>query len=316
MSASSRMKRFRPSRKDTVDGADGGEESRPLINEHTRLLPNRLDSDVVYLSPDDPAVSPYNLWSVRIVRYATVLLTALTLVWWTLMLVSAFVTPPGLHARGSAWFAFSYASLAMSTLVVTLLFFAAPSKAARVLSILMAALMGLDVIVLLAVDKTRHEEVWVGVASVVWALLMSVWALFADRTVQWGKHEEEERLTGRIETRRTVAEWAQVVMSTIALGIMAACLTLMTCSLVLRALDAKLAPPGDMYWVDEDQYQMHLYCHGNKTDARGNEMPTVLLEGGEDPVEDGLWQFAENAVKNGSISRFCFADRPGIAWVS
>ena len=307
------MKRFHPARQDD-DDAD--EESRSPVNEHTRLLPNRLDSDVIYLSPDDPAVSPYNLWTVRLVRYLTVLLTAITVVWWTLMLVSAFVTPPGLHLRGSTWFAFSYACVAVWTLVVTLLFFTAPSRAARVLSVIMAVLLGLDTIVLLAVEKTRREELWVGIASVVWALLVSLWALLADRTVAWGKHEEEERLTGRIETRRTVFEWLQVLGSSFALGLMTLVVVLMTFSLILRAVDAKLAPPGELYWVDGDKYQVHLYCSGNKTDAAGRTVPTVLIEGGEVPVENGLWQLAQNAVNNGSISRFCFADRPGMAWVS
>ena len=308
------MKRFHPARQDDDDADE--ESSRSPVNEHTRLLPNRLDSDVIYLSPDDPAVSPYNLWTVRLVRYATVLLTAVTVVWWTLMLVSAFVTPPGLHLRGSTWFAFSYACVAVWTLIVTLLFFTAPSRAARVLSVVMAVLLGIDAVMLLAVEKSRREELWVGIASVAWALLMSLWALLADRTVAWGKDEEEERLTGRIETRRTVVEWLQVLVSSFALGLMTLVVALMTFSLILRATDAGLAPPGELYWVDGDKYQLHLYCYGNKTNAAGRTVPTVLIEGGEVPVENGLWQLAQNAVTNGSISRFCFADRPGMAWVS
>ena len=80
-------------------------------DEHTRLLPNRLDS-TPYLSPDDPAVSPYNLWSVRLVRVITVLLAFIASLWWTLILISLFVTPPGFHAPGSPFFAFSFASVA------------------------------------------------------------------------------------------------------------------------------------------------------------------------------------------------------------
>ena len=106
---------------------------RPPPDEHTRLLPNRLDS-TPYLSPDDPAVSPYNLFSVRAIRLATVVLTCLTFIWWALMLISFFITPPGLHVRGSPFFAFSYASIAFLTLAVELLFFAVPSRSARVLS--------------------------------------------------------------------------------------------------------------------------------------------------------------------------------------
>jgi hypothetical protein len=291
-------------------------DTRSHINEHTRLLPNRLDSDVVYLRPDDPAVSLYNLWAVRVVRHVTGLLAALTLVWWTLMLVSAFVTLPGLHARGSAWCAFGYTSVALATLVVALLFFSAPSGAARALGGVMAVLLVADVVLILAADATRSEEVWVGAASAIWALLVAVWALAADHTAQWGKCEEQERLTGRRDMRRGAGEWMQVLLSTLALLTLTLSLVLMTCSLVLRALDAKEVPPGDMISVDGGQYRIHVYCRGNQTDAAGTKIPTVLFEGGEDPVEQGLWQFADDMLKNGSIGRYCFTDRPGIAWVS
>jgi hypothetical protein len=144
---------------------------------------------------------------------------------------------------------------------------------------------------------------------------MAIWTLLTDRLVEWGKFEEEERLTGRAERRRTLGQWTAVLVSTISMIILAIIAVLITCTLVLRALDAGLAPPGKLYWVDGDKYMMHVYCHGNKTGADGQTLPTVLLEGGEGPVEDGLWQFADHAVKNGSISRYCFVDRPGMAWV-
>ncbi|KAK4158138.1 hypothetical protein C8A00DRAFT_39523 [Chaetomidium leptoderma] len=314
------MKRFRSGR-EADDEDRSGHQSPPLgrsseethQDEHTRLLPNRVDGSH-YLSPDDPAVSPYNLWTVRFVRWVTVALTCISFVWWVVMVISVFLTPPGLHVRGSPFFAFSYATVALLTLAVSLLFFSVPSRPARVLGIVNAVVLLVDTIIILVVPGLRHAEIWVGIASVVWAALMAIWFVAADRTVQWGKAEEEERLTGRPESRRTVLEWTEVLLSTIALTATALAVVLMTCTLTLRAFDSGLAPPGERYWVDDNRYQIHLYCYGNKTDAAGATTTTVLFEGGEDPVEQGLWQFAENAVKNGSISRFCFADRPGMAW--
>ncbi|KAI1501743.1 hypothetical protein F5X99DRAFT_190296 [Biscogniauxia marginata] len=286
-------------------------ESAP--SEHTRLLPNRVES-THYLSPDDPAVSPYNLWSVRAVRWVTLLFAIVTFAWWLILLVSTFVTPPGFHTRGSGFFSFSYATLTLANLLFTLVFFAIPSKPVRICSIITAAFLLIDTILLIAVDKTRHEEGWSGIISVVWAFLMASWTLGTDRLVQWGKNEEEERLTGRAETRRTLAEWTAVLVSTLFMFILAIVVILTTCTLILRALDAGLAPLGKLYWVDGDKYMLHVYCHGNQTDSKGVKLPTVLLEGGEGPVEDGLWQFANNAITNGSISRYCFVDRPGFAW--
>lgn len=57
-------------------------------DERTRLLPPQNEH---YLSPDDPAVTPYNLWSIRAVRYLSVLFLAVTFLWWVLLLVSIFI---------------------------------------------------------------------------------------------------------------------------------------------------------------------------------------------------------------------------------
>lgn len=116
---------------------DGERSAHP--DEHTRLLPSRIDSPGHrLLAPDDPAVSPYNLWTIRILRYLTILFAVVTFVWWILVLVSAFATPPGIHTRGSGFFAFGYASLALANMLFTLVFFGVPSKAVRILTIVLA----------------------------------------------------------------------------------------------------------------------------------------------------------------------------------
>ncbi|KAL8323023.1 hypothetical protein RB597_008661 [Gaeumannomyces tritici] len=290
----------------------GGQRNSESYDEHTRLLPNRLDSDVpTYLNPDDPAVTPYNLWTVRLMRWVTVVFAMIAFLWWILQLVSIFITPPGLHTRGSVFFAFGYSTVSLAILAVALLFFAVPSKSIRVLSGVLSGLLIVDAIIILSVTHLRREETFVGSASVIWAFFTAVWTLLADEVVQWGKREEEERLTGRPETRRTLLEWTEVGISSIVIFVLCIAASLMTCTLFIRAVDSGLQPPGTRHWVDADKYQIHIFCAGNSTEL---DEPTVLIEGGEEPVENGLWQFADNAVRNGSMTRYCFADRPGFAW--
>lgn len=259
-------------------------------------------------------VSPYNLWSVRFLRYLTVLFLVVTFLWWTLLLVSIFVSPPMMHSRGSGFFDFSYTTLTAGCLLVILLFFSTPSKAAQVTTLVIAVLLLVDMVLIVAVPKLRIEEGWVGIASVVWATIMAIWIVLTDRVVAWGKHEEEERLTGRSENRRTLREWCSVLTSTVVLSVMAAIVVLLTATLILRSRDSTLAPPGERYYVDGDKYQVHLFCDGDETGPLGVKVPTVLFEAGEGPFEHGLLQFAEGALKNGSISRYCYADRPGFGW--
>jgi hypothetical protein len=99
-------------------------------------------------------------------RLATVALASITFLWWVLQLVSIFVTPPGLHTRGSGFYAFSYASIALAMLLFALMFFGTPSRSVRILCMIMAFILLVDTIIILAVQKTRIEEGWVGTISV------------------------------------------------------------------------------------------------------------------------------------------------------
>ncbi|KAJ5106217.1 hypothetical protein N7456_002892 [Penicillium angulare] len=279
--------------------------------ERTRLLPPEQSQG--YLSPDDPAVSPYNLWSVRAVRGLSLLALALSFVWWTFLLVSIFVSPPLMHSRGSGFFAFSYTTLATGYLVLGLLFFAVPSQPMAIWGIILSALLLIDMVIILAVPRMRLEEGWVGIGSVVWAASISVYQVIQNRAVAWGKREEEERLTGREETRRSLREWLVVFIQMVVLAIMTIAAILFTSTLTLRSIDVSLEPTGSRYSVYGDTYQVHLACVGDRTEANANE-PTILLEGDYGPVEETLQPFIDDAYRHGTIARYCYWDRPGIGW--
>lgn len=284
-------------------------------DERSRLLPSRRPppNRDGFLDPDDPAVSPYNLWSVRFLRYLTIIFLAITFIWWILLFVALFVSPPGLSSRGSGFFDFSYTTLTAGNLLVALLFFTSPSRANRVSVGIVAGLLLVDVILIAAVGRIRLEEGWIGIASVIWAALMALWCAVTDRVVDWGKREEEERLTGRPETRRTLKEWLAIFSETGIFVIFILIVILMTATLTLRALDAGLEMDGSRYSVDGGKYQVHLACIGEPKSA-DETTPTLLLEAGESPVEYDLEHWAYSAYQNGTISRYCYWDRPGYAW--
>lgn len=242
------------------------------------------------------------------------LFLAITFIWWVVLLVSIFVSPPGLSTRGSGFFDFSYTCLTIGNLLVALLFFASPSKAMRIISAIVAAFLLIDMVIILAVPRLRLEEGWPGIASVVWAALIAIWCVVTDRVVAWGKREEEERLTGRPETRRTLKEWLAVLVSNTILVFYLIIVILMTSTLILRARDASLQMVGERYYVDGDKYQVHLACIGNVTYTNGRKDPTVILEAGEEPSEYDFEHWAYSSWQNGTISRYCYWDRPGYAW--
>jgi pimeloyl-ACP methyl ester carboxylesterase len=248
-------------------------------------------------------------------RYLTILFLSITFVWWVLLLTSIFVSPPGMHTRGSGFFDFAYTCLTMGNLLIALLFFSAPCKAMRVSSAIIGFILLIDVIIIVADSTIRWEEGWVGITSVVWAFLIAVWCIGTDRVVAWGKREEEERLTGRAETRRTAKEWMSVLFATTVLIVYIVITVLMTGTLIVRARDATLEMNGQRYLVDGSKYEVHFNCIGNTTrSASGSIKPTILLESGDHPLEYDFEHWVYNAWSNGTIDRYCYWDRPGYAW--
>ncbi|KAE8131213.1 hypothetical protein BDV38DRAFT_290619 [Aspergillus pseudotamarii] len=283
-----------------------GNERPQDPDEGTRLL----SDEWAHLSPDDPAVTPYNLLLIRVLRYMSLLFFVASLIWWVLLLISLFISPPAMHSRGSGFFALSFTTLTIENILIALVFFTIPSKPMKLFGSILSLFLGVDMIITLAVPRIRHEEGWIGVASVVWATFIGLYNTAQNHYVGWGKGEEEERLTGREETRRTLREWLAVFVSAVIMGIQAITAILITASLTLRSRELSLAPPGHRYYVDSHEYQVHIACVGNIT----HEGYTILLEAGEMPVEDTFQRWIHDAYRHGTIGRYCYWDRPGFGW--
>ncbi|KAL4950344.1 hypothetical protein BDW69DRAFT_58499 [Aspergillus filifer] len=300
------LQRSRPENREGDRYNEEDPEQRPP-DERTRLIPRDNEP---YLSPDDPAVSPYNLWSVRALRGLSTAFLCISFVWWTFLLVSLFVSAPALHTRGSGFFAFAYTTLTVGYILFGLVFFSVPSKPMTVWGLVLALFLFIDMCITVAVPEIRVEEGWVGIATVVWAFLIAVYNIIQNRYVAWGKREEEERLTGREETRRSLREWLAVLTETFFMAIIAIISILFMITLALRARDATLKAPGQKYYVSANNYQVHLDCVGNST----NDAPTVLLEAGEGPVEHTFQPFIDELHQKGAVPRYCYWDRPGVGW--
>ena len=89
----------------------------------------------------------------------------------------------------------------------------------------------------------------------------------------------------------------------------------MTGTLGIRAPDASLKTYGKRIFVDGDKYQVHLASVGNVTYTHGKRDPTIILEAGEMPPEYDYEHWAYSSYKNGTISHYCYWDRPGYAWL-
>lgn len=270
-------------------------------NERTRLI-----------STDDDAVSitPYNLLIVRNLRRLTLLFLVISFAWWIVNVISVFVTFSNkVHARGSGFTQLTFATISVFLLLFNLMFFATPSKAQRIVALSISVFLLVDFVIIIAIGRLRTDEGWIGIASVLWASLIGAWTVMTDRVVEYGKEEEEERLLGHVQTRRTLAEWSKVLVSLIAFVVLLVVVVLTWMTLILRAHDGTLAAPGEKYWVNGKSYQVHIACSGNKS-----TLPTVLLEGGENSVEYRMLPWALEAQQQYKLGQVCYWDRPGYGW--
>lgn len=224
-----------------------------------------------------------------------------------------------MNSRGSGFFDFSYTTLTLGNLLIALIFFTVPSKPMTIWCSLLSLFLAVNLFITVGVPRVRVEEGGVGIASVVWATVMALYLLAQTRSVAYGKREEEERLTGREETRRSIGEWLAVLLQTVLMTITVLVAILLMATLIIRARDAGVPAPGQKYYVDNGKYQVHLRCVGS--DKKGaspidnsTAKATVLLEGGEYPVEESFNGWVHEAYQHGTIERYCYWDRPGIAW--
>lgn len=270
-------------------------------SERTRLIPT-----------DDEAVSitPYNLLIVRNMRRVTVLLLVISALWWILNVITVFVTFSNkIHSRGSGFTQLSFATISVFLLLFNLMFFTTPSKADRILALSISVFLLVDFVIIMAVGKLRTDEGWIGIASVLWAMLMGVWTVMTDRVVEYGKEEEEERLLGYVQSRRTLTEWLKVLTNLVSFSVLLLVVFFTWLTLILRCHDGTLPAPGAKYWVNGASYQVHIACIGN-----ASSLPTVLLEGGENSVEYGMLPWATDAIDQYHLGRVCYWDRPGFGW--
>jgi len=293
--------------------ANGQDSERYSPDEHTSLLGPPPAQGSHRLSPDDPAVSPYNLLSVRSLRYVSIFLLFLSTLWWLVLLINTFITIPGLFTQGSGWFAFSYSTLATGTLLAVLVFYGTPSKTERGIWLTTLFFLFVNLIIIVSAGPIRRGENWIGIVSCTWAFVVTGWAIICDCVVEHGRHEENERLTGYRHARRSALALFSVFSGTVLLSITLIVTVLFTINLSILARDDTLSPPGHLYTVDNNRYSVHIHCVGNKT-SHYDRSPTLLLESNHRPAEGRIAAWADDLYEEHHIQRYCYWDRPGYGW--
>lgn len=290
--------------------------SRP-VNESDPLLPNRT----TYLDPDDPQVSPLNLKRIRLLRQLLVLIMLFNLALFLVVLVSQFISVPGLGSQEALFLELDWIIICLFTGGVTIWCFAVPSYYERVLGYVSCVLVVLDAIVVLAVPFLRRLFGVFGILLVLWTAANIAFNCFADYWVEKGKAAQEIKYTGRIETRKTVFEMFVTLFKVIVKFLLLLIIWNISLSLWLDAFDSHEKPWGKMIPVNDNQFLVHLACYGdvhyNSTlvGARDEpKQPIVLVEGGQLTSSELFQEWIQELYNMNKIERYCVWDRPGYAF--
>lgn len=303
-----------PSSPGTQPPETASQVSQPQPQPQQKQTPRRLGPDLErqpLLSPDDPGVSPLNVQNVQVARFILNLFTVLSTVWFILLLLSDFVSIPGFNNRGRSFLEINFIMLAFFSTASTLLFFTVPSQLERLLGYATAGVIAFILVLLLSFQRT--DMGLIGLMAGLWALVAVLSTSVSEYLVEQGKVQEEIRLTGRVETRRTLGEWFVVLFRNTLKSIMLLYVSLIALNVILHSFDMlRVKPWGEQIWVEDDQFTLHVACYGDVTNTTDDTatQPIVLLEGGHGSSEE-FSEWVEELHHLNKVERYCIYDRPG-----
>ncbi|EGV61673.1 alpha/beta-hydrolase [Yamadazyma tenuis ATCC 10573] len=261
-----------------------------------------------FVSPDDPIVSPLNLYWVRTVKFIIRVMWITNVVLFFILLLSDFVAIPGLNNRGRSFLEIDLVILSGLTNLLTYWCFTVPAYYERVLGYVTAGLLGVDFLVMFSVTYLRHQFGFIGNFLMLWTLATVLFNCYADYTVERAKVYQEIRYTGRPENRKTFFEAIVISFKFLIKLVLFVIIWNISLNLWLMAFDTHEKPPGKMVAVNNDQFKLHLSCYGDMTNG---SQPIVLVEGGQTTSSEEFQEWIEELYDLNKLERYCFYDRPG-----
>lgn len=279
-------------------GRDSDLEREPLVRRN-------------FLDPDDPRVSPMNLYRIRALRFTIACMLWVNVVLFFIFLISDFVAIPGLNNRGKSFLQLDLLILNFLTNLITLWSFTVPAYYERILGYVSAALLFVDFIVVISVPYLRDQFGLTGNLLMIWTLLTVAVNCWADYSVEKSKKNQEIELTGRIETRHSISELFVMLIKIIIKLFLLLVIWNVSLGIWLQAFDSHEQPWGKMVAVDNNQFKVHLACFGDVGSSYNGTQPIVMVEGGQLTSAEEFQEWVEELFHLNRLDRYCVWDRPG-----
>jgi pimeloyl-ACP methyl ester carboxylesterase len=283
------------------------------------------------LDPDDPAVSPLNLLRVWNFRLFLWILVGFGSIWATILFVNEFVTIPFIVTKTSGFLELDFTILAIISLLLGIFNFTVPSEAQLNIGYFLIGQLAFQLLLTLLIPSLRRYYNVIGIITIAFTLLAVMSSLvLAPIIVKHGKHHEEVRLTGRVETRWTVTEWLKA-SSTVFLAtlLVAVPFTLIFLGFLLDVYDrARLfhgageGTNGIFVPIQSTSYGVHtssylsysvyVQCTPENENVAGSNQPVVVIESDDRVSSQAFYKgWLEELHADNKLSRVCLWNRPG-----
>ncbi|ABN67001.2 predicted protein [Scheffersomyces stipitis CBS 6054] len=270
-----------------------------------------LDHNHEFLDPDDPIVSPLNLYNVQLMKIGVTVLIFFNAIVGFALILTDFISIPGLNNRGKSFLELDLILVALLTNAITLWCFTVPVYYDRILGYITGGLLLLDLLVIGVVTYTRHQFGWIGIIILIWTGLNVLVNALVDYWVEREKRVQEVRYTGRVEKRWSLSELLiALVKITVKLFLLWVvwCISL---TFWLQTFDSHEKPWGKMVAVNDNSFKVHLACFGNVHNNTKSSQPIILVEGGQMIATEVFQEWIEELYHLNKIDRYCIWDRPG-----
>jgi pimeloyl-ACP methyl ester carboxylesterase len=270
-----------------------------------------------YLDPGDPRVSPLNLKYIRWMRFALLVLLVVNVGLFVIFLISDFINIPGFYNPGKSFLELDLLLICSLANLLSIWCFDVPAKFERIIGFVSAGLFILDAIVVFFVPKLKHQFGTVGGVVLIWTCANIIFESVANYYVEQGRNYQEVRLSGRIETRRTLKEIIIMFGKSCFKFVLLLLVWNISLTVWISAFDSHEGPWGELISVADDKFNIHLACYGNITNDKVDEshaQPIVLVEGGQLTSSEVFQEWVEELYHLNKIDRYCIWDRPGYGW--
>lgn len=289
------------------------------------------------LDPSDPAVSPLNSSYVWTLRLFLLILTAITFAWFTILLINCFVTIPFILFRTSGFLELDLAILNILILLLAIFAFQTPSEITLKFGYIVAGETLIQLLLVLLIPYFRRYYGALGIFSLLWSFLVSSCALvLSPIVVLKGKTQEEIRLTGRPETRRTWGEMFRLSSSLTLLSVLVVVpYTIIFLGFLLEIYDSTQlvsrngpASGGQLIPIYDTKshlhskssyfsYSVYIECTPENLNVeaphpKAPRPPVVVIESDDRVTSQALYKgWVEELYKDDKVARVCFWNRPG-----